>query len=103
MATNNLQTVDTVEIQVIVNDEVDFISPSPNPMVVQPGRMMAVPLSPLAHDEPRGDAKLEFKMSNLCCGALGISLLIVSSLAVRLSSPAMLKVSRPSPKASRST
>ena len=71
-----LQEVDAVELQVIVNDEVDFISPSPNAAVVQPGRLMQVPLSPI-QDGSRGSANKELKMSNLCCGALGLSLFIV--------------------------
>lgn len=74
--TDNLEEVDELEVVVVVNDEVDYISPSNNTHVVQPGRLVDAPLTELPEGE-RGKATKQLSMSKLCCGALGLSLLIV--------------------------
>lgn len=74
-----LAEVDGLEIAVIVNDEVDYISPTPNPAVIQSGQFQSAPLSAIVDADGRGGAKGELRMSNLCSGALGLSLLIVGS------------------------
>lgn len=74
----NLVEVDSLEIHVLVNDEIDQISPSPNPLVKHTQSFAGVPLSPVADPAARGGAKLEMPMRNICCGAHGLSLFIVS-------------------------
>lgn len=77
MASHGLVEVDSIEITVIVDNEVDPISPSNNPAVQYPGLLRGQPLDPLPAGHDRGDAKAEMKMENICCGAHGLSLMIV--------------------------
>lgn len=79
MATEKLTEIDTLEIVVVVDNEMDPISPSPNPAVQQPGRMTNVLLTNLEPSVERGGSTREFRMENLCCGAHGLSLMIVRS------------------------
>lgn len=72
-----LTEIDQLEIHVIVNDELDPISPSQNPAVQVSSRFMGIPLSPLPPGTERGDARMEMRMDNICCAAHGISLLLV--------------------------
>lgn len=74
----NLVEVDSLEIHVLVNDEIDQISPSPNALVKHTQSFAGVPLSPVADPAARGGAKLEMPMRNICCGAHGLSLFLVS-------------------------
>ena len=71
-----LRELDTLEFSVLVNNEVDPISPSPNPAVQYNGLFSGVPLTPIR--DPRGDAKLEARMDSICCGAHGLSIVVVS-------------------------
>lgn len=75
-----LAEIDNLEIHVIVNDELDPISPSVNPAVQVASSFMGIPLSPLDHDSDRGGAQMEMRMENICCAAHGISLLLVGHL-----------------------
>lgn len=77
-AAQSLVEVDSLEIHVLVNDEIDQISPSPNPLVKHTQSFAGVPLSPVADPTTRGGAKLEMPMRNIGCGAHGLSLFIVS-------------------------
>lgn len=72
-----LTEIDQLEVHVIVNDELDPISPSQNPAVQVASRFMGIPLSPLPSSADRGGAKMEMRMDNICCAAHGISLLLV--------------------------
>ncbi|KAJ5341703.1 hypothetical protein N7541_010827 [Penicillium brevicompactum] len=74
-----LTAIDHLEIHVIVNDELDPISPSPNPAVKVASRFMGVPLSRLNSDTDRGGAEMEMRMDNICCAAHGISLLLIAT------------------------
>nr|POE79598.1 7,8-dihydropterin-6-methyl-4-(beta-d-ribofuranosyl)-aminobenzene-5'-phosphate synthase [Quercus suber] len=72
-----LLELDSLEILVIIDNELDPISPSPNPEVQQTGGMREI--SALATLEPnvRGPTACnELRMSNICCSAHGLSLLI---------------------------
>lgn len=77
MASHGLVEVDSIEIKVLVDNEVDPITPSNNPAVQYRGLMQGVPLDPLPIDDSRGGAQAELSMSNICCGAHGLSLMIV--------------------------
>lgn len=102
-----LAEIDTLDIHVIVNDELDPISPSPNPAVKVASRFMGIPLSPLSSE--RGGATMEMRMDNICCAAHGISLLLVgcpiSSFVHDIPSLVLsrLKIHRSRPRAIRST
>ena len=74
----NLVEVDSLEVQVIVDNELDPLSPCPHPDVQAPSRFMGIPLAPVNTPSSRGGAKKEFRMDNICCGAHGLSLMIVS-------------------------
>ncbi|RAH65359.1 MBL fold metallo-hydrolase [Aspergillus aculeatinus CBS 121060] len=74
-----LTEIDQLEIHVIVNDELDPISPSQNPAVQVSSRFMGIPLSPLPPGTERGDARMEMRMDNICCAAHGISLLLIAT------------------------
>ncbi|KAG8161967.1 hypothetical protein KVR01_007732 [Diaporthe batatas] len=78
MATHGLIEVDSVEIKVIVDNEVDPISPANNPAVQYPGYMQGVPLDSLPPEDHRSGAVAELKMGNICCGAHGLSLMITA-------------------------
>ncbi|KAK6841292.1 hypothetical protein PG990_006697 [Apiospora arundinis] len=76
-----LVEVDSITIQVIVNDEIDQISPSPHPGVRHPQSFMGAPLTTLSSADitDRGGATREMRMDTLCCGAHGLSLLITAA------------------------
>ncbi|CAG7997816.1 unnamed protein product [Penicillium salamii] len=74
-----LTEINHLEIHVIVNDELDPISPSPNPAVQVASRFMGIPLSPLDSGTERGGAEMEMRMDNICCAAHGISLLLIAT------------------------
>ncbi|CAG9984612.1 unnamed protein product [Clonostachys byssicola] len=74
--TRRLVEVDGLEIHVLVNDEIDQISPSPNLLVEYTQSFAGVPLTPVSDPAARGGARLEMPMRNICCGAHGLSLFI---------------------------
>ena len=71
----NLVELDSVEILVIVDNELDPISPSPNQAVEQTGSIKDIGFNgpTLAS---RGGAARELRMDHICCGAHGLSLMI---------------------------
>lgn len=79
MASHGLVEVDSIEIKVIVDNEVDPISPSNNPAVQYTGLFQGQPLDPLPAGHDRGDARAELKMDNICCGAHGLSLMVTAT------------------------
>ncbi|KAI8716721.1 Lactamase-B domain-containing protein [Fusarium sp. LHS14.1] len=74
-----LVEVDSLEIHVLVNDEIDQISPSPNPQVQHTQSFAGVPLSRVPDPATRGGANWEMPMRNICCGAHGLSLFITAT------------------------
>ncbi|KAJ5619854.1 hypothetical protein N7510_003838 [Penicillium lagena] len=76
MPAYNLQEVDSLEIQVVVNDEVDQFSHSPNALVQHKGSLGGIKTVPIPDPESRGGASEELKMSQICCGALGFSAVV---------------------------
>lgn len=73
----DLVEIDGLEFHVIINNEVDPMSPSPNAQVKHAASFLGVPLGIVADPENRGGARMELPMQNICCGAHGLSLLIV--------------------------
>ncbi|CAK7213912.1 hypothetical protein SCUCBS95973_001959 [Sporothrix curviconia] len=71
-----LLEVDKIEITVLVDNELDPITPSLHPDVQYAGQMRGLQLTPVAATPPRGDAALELRMDSICCAAHGLSLMI---------------------------
>ncbi|KAK5132229.1 hypothetical protein LTR08_009289 [Meristemomyces frigidus] len=74
-----LLELDSLEILVIVDNELDPISPCPNPAVQQSGGLREIGL----HGKPipkadRGAAERELRMDSICCSAYGLSLMITA-------------------------
>ena len=74
----SLVEVDSVEILVIVDNEVDPLSTYPHADLKVVGNMVDIAQRAPLNDSDRGDAQSELKMTNVCCGAHGLSLMIVS-------------------------
>lgn len=73
----DLVELDSVEIVVIVDNELDPISPTANEAVGQTGGLATIGMTALPTLTDRGDAKRELRMDGICCGAHGLSLMIV--------------------------
>lgn len=67
--------LDSLEILVIVDNELDPISPCPNETVQQSGGLRELGLGGAVIDG-RGGAKRELRMDSVCCSAHGLSLMI---------------------------
>ncbi|KAF6816743.1 hypothetical protein CMUS01_12225 [Colletotrichum musicola] len=73
-----LKEIDSLEVAVIVTDELDPISPSPNPDVKHASHFLGIPVSDVNDPRTRGGAAAEMKMSSICCAAHGLSLMITA-------------------------
>jgi len=72
----NLLELDSLEILAIIDNELDPISPSPNPNVKQTRNLITIgQLGSERFDPPRK----ELSMSNICCSAHGLSLMITGT------------------------
>lgn len=72
----NLVELDSLEILVIVDNELDPISPCPNEAVQQFGTIRDIGLHGAHIASNRGGAKRELRMDGICCSAHGLSLMI---------------------------
>ncbi len=77
-----LAEIDALEVLVIVDNEVDPISSYQIPGLTVGGQLADVALRGPLQDDERGSAKFEIRMDNLCCGAHGLSLMIVGILFI---------------------
>lgn len=74
---SSLVEVDSLEVEVIVDNELDLMSPPP-PNTIQSTRSLgSIALESPHRPENRGEASHEFRMSDICCAAHGLSVLIV--------------------------
>ncbi|KAF9873455.1 hypothetical protein CkaCkLH20_08914 [Colletotrichum karsti] len=78
MGLPDLAEIDSLEVAVIITDELDPISPSPNPSVQHASHFMGIPVSAVENPGARGGAASEMKMSSICCGSHGLSLMITA-------------------------
>lgn len=78
MAASNLVELDSLEILVIIDNELDPISASPNPAAEQTGGMRTIAAGgpPLSD---RAGAVKELRMDHICCSAHGLSLMITGT------------------------
>jgi 7,8-dihydropterin-6-yl-methyl-4-(beta-D-ribofuranosyl)aminobenzene 5'-phosphate synthase len=73
----SLVELDALEVVVIVDNEVDPISKYEIPDLTVSGQMKDVAIGSPFHVHDRGNAIKELRMDALCCGAHGLSLIIV--------------------------
>lgn len=85
----SLVEADSVEVLVIVDNEIDPLSSFQNPGVQVSGNMLDVAMRGPGVSE-RGGAVKELRMDNVCCGAHGLSLMIVSLLQINLLVPQLM-------------
>lgn len=85
---SDLVEVDEIRIRVLINDQLDNIAPSWHPDVEDRGRFSHVQLKRLddQSSQARGGAKHELDFNGGCCGAHGLSLMIVGSCDLNLES-----------------
>jgi 7,8-dihydropterin-6-yl-methyl-4-(beta-D-ribofuranosyl)aminobenzene 5'-phosphate synthase len=77
MDTLNLQEVDSLEAIVIIDNELDPLSP-PAPDTVQiTGNLGSIGMSAGHVPTDRGGACREMRMEDICCSAHGLSILVV--------------------------
>jgi 7,8-dihydropterin-6-yl-methyl-4-(beta-D-ribofuranosyl)aminobenzene 5'-phosphate synthase len=78
---DSLIELDSLEVVMVIDNEVDPMSPYPNPQFSSvSNRFIHVALNSPHIPQNRGNGTKEMKMSQLCCGAHGLSLMIVSSV-----------------------
>lgn len=77
MNTLNLQEIDSLEATVIIDNELDPLSP-PAPDTVQiTGTLGTIGLNSRHNLTDRGGACKEMRMEDICCSAHGLSILVV--------------------------
>jgi 7,8-dihydropterin-6-yl-methyl-4-(beta-D-ribofuranosyl)aminobenzene 5'-phosphate synthase len=78
-AASSLVEVDSLEILVIIDNELDPMSPVAPDTVQATGNMghIAMSTAPRLAPGERGDAVAELRMENLCCSAHGLSIMVV--------------------------
>lgn len=74
----NLVEVDTLEAIIIIDNEIDIMSTTPQNTVENTGRMPNLSMSQPENVQARGQVRREMPMEDICCGAHGFSALIVS-------------------------
>ncbi|OAG34358.1 hypothetical protein AYO21_11476 [Fonsecaea monophora] len=74
----SLVEIDSLEILVIVDNEVDPISSYKHPELKVSGQLSDVALRAPIQDGTRGGSNFEIRMDNICCGAHGLSLMITA-------------------------
>ena len=73
-----LVELNTLEILVVVDNEVDPLSSYQHPGLKVSGQLLDVAKrAPLHRDHDRANAQNELRFHNICCGAHGLSLMIV--------------------------
>lgn len=77
----NLIEVDTVTATVIVDNEIDVLSTTPS-VIQNNGRMSNLIFSQPQVVHSRGGATREVPMEAICCGAHGLSILVVRTFQI---------------------
>lgn len=75
----NLIEIDSLECVVIIDNEIDALSTTQPNTVNNTGRLPNIAMAPSSTIESRGGAVKEFRMEDICCGAHGLSILLVRS------------------------
>lgn len=77
---SSLVEIDSLNIEVIIDNELDPISPPAPETVQMTGGLMgqiALFTAPSLKPGERGDAVKELRMDELCCSAHGLSIMVV--------------------------
>ncbi|KAJ5918389.1 hypothetical protein N7454_010764 [Penicillium verhagenii] len=74
-----LQEVDSLEATVIIDNELDPMSPAAPDTVRLTGQMSSLIFTPGNEITDRGDASRELKMGDICCAAHGLSILVTAT------------------------
>jgi 7,8-dihydropterin-6-yl-methyl-4-(beta-D-ribofuranosyl)aminobenzene 5'-phosphate synthase len=74
---DSLVEVDTLEAVVIIDNEIDILSTVQPSTVKNAGRMPNLSTGQPASIRGRGDVSKEMPMEAICCGAHGLSVLVV--------------------------
>jgi 7,8-dihydropterin-6-yl-methyl-4-(beta-D-ribofuranosyl)aminobenzene 5'-phosphate synthase len=74
---NQLVEIDSLEAVIIIDNEIDALSTTQPNTVNNTGRLPNVAMSQPSTLDGRGAAKKEFPMEAICCGAHGLSVLLV--------------------------
>lgn len=99
-----LEEVDSLEAIVIIDNELDPMSPAAPDTVQMTGLMGTIGMNSQHRLTDRGDAHAELRMDDICCSAHGLSILVV-----RQNNPSIpmlcktLILSRPQQKETRAT
>lgn len=72
-----IDEVDALDIIVIIDNDIDIMSTVPPNTVINNGRMPNLSLSQPNNVHSRGEVKKEMPMEAICCGAHGLSILVV--------------------------
>ncbi|KAJ5726333.1 uncharacterized protein N7483_007690 [Penicillium malachiteum] len=75
----NLQEMDSLEATVIIDNELDPMSPAAPETVRIGGQMASIALRSDNHITDRGDASKELRMGDICCAAHGLSILVTAT------------------------
>lgn len=78
MSDFDLEVVDSLEALVIVDNELDPMSPAAPDTVQVSGLMPTLAMQSPHKVSDRGDACKELRMTDICCSAHGLSILVVS-------------------------
>lgn len=77
MSSINLQEIDSLEATIIIDNELDPMSPAAPDTVQVSGLMGTLALGSPHRLDDRGDATQELRMEDICCSAHGLSILVV--------------------------
>jgi hypothetical protein len=76
----DLVELDGLEVIVIIDNELDVMSPPPPDTVQSTGTLIDVAMMSHLPPNTRGDAETELRMDNICCSAHGLSVLVVGTV-----------------------
>lgn len=79
MSSLGLEEIDSLEATVIIDNEVDPLSPAQPDTVHVSGLMGNLAKGSTHKLDDRGDACRELRMEDICCAAHGLSILVVSA------------------------
>ena len=81
-----LVEVDSLEAIVIVDNDLDIMSWVKQDTLKVGGKLDDIGVSQPATVQSRGEVKKEFHMEDVCCGAHGLSIMLVSPLFISVKS-----------------
>ena len=74
---SSLVEIDSLEALVIIDNELDLLSPVDPAKVLAHGNLAHLAMASPHQPHDRGGASKEFRMEQICCAAWGLSILLV--------------------------